>query len=426
MKIKNFFTKSIGFSRKDKFMQKITGIFSPPTYETNYDVYKVSIFNNPSVATCFKLIKENFLNINYKVVETIKIERNGKEEDKQIEIKNDFIDRTLKKPSPITKKTEFLEYILLYYLFGGRVLLEKVNGSHSAYLLLYAPNTYIINYSMTKPIIESIDVGLNSYSGKDLERFYFLKSVDQNSELAGYTAGRSILESLATITDLENFIIKHNNSLLRNRGNKSGIFKVLEVLKTKKDKEELETQLNSAFSGYQNAGKIGLIGKNVEFISTDVNPKDLDWTEGLIISHKMIANIMGVPLTMVWDTASTYNNVKEDKVKLYKQTLIPIAKKVAEFFNEIFADNLQENQEIILDLSSVEELKDEMFQSLQSLENVTYLTINEKRAIASEKTGINISEYNHENADKIFINTMSIPLNEINSNEEPIDESDEE
>ena len=186
--------------------------------------------------------------------------------------------------------------------------------------------------------MKSIDIGLTTYSGKDLERFYFLKSIDQNSELAGYTAGRSILESLAMITDLENFIIKHNNSLLKNRGNKSGIFKVLEALKTKKDKENV-TQLNSAFGGYQNAGKLGLIGKNVEFIPTDVNPKDLDWTEGLIIAHKMIANIMGVPLTMIWDTSSTYNNVREDKIKLYKQTLIPIAKKVAEFLNEIFAES---------------------------------------------------------------------------------------
>lgn len=427
MEFKNFFTKSIGFSRKDKLMQKITGIFSPPAYETNYDVYKVSIYNNPSVATCFKLIKENFLNIDYKVVETVMIERNGKKEEKQIEVKNDFIDKTLKKPSPLTKKSEFLEYLLMYYLFGGRVLAEKINGSLSAYLLLYAPNTFLINYSMTKPIIESIDIGLTTYSGKDLERFYFLKSIDQNSELAGYTAGRSILESLAMITDLENFIIKHNNSLLKNRGNKSGIFKVLEALKTKKDKEELETQLNSAFGGYQNAGKLGLIGKNVEFIPTDVNPKDLDWTEGLIIAHKMIANIMGVPLTMIWDTSSTYNNVREDKIKLYKQTLIPIAKKVAEFLNEIFAENLEENQEIILDLSSIEELRDEVFQSLQSLESITYLTINEKRAIASEKTGINIAEYEHDNADKIFINTMSMLIDDVNSsNEGPIDESDEE
>ena len=72
-------------------------------------------------------------------------------------------------------------------------------------------------------------------------------------------------------------------------------------------------------------------------------------------------------------------------------------------------------------------MRDEVFQSLQSLESITYLTINEKRAIASEKTGINIAEYDHDNADKIFINTMSMPIDDVNSsNEEPIDEGDEE
>lgn len=140
----------------------------------------------------------------------------------------------------------------------------------------------------------------------------------------------------------------------------------------------------------------------------------------------MIANIMGVPLTMLWDTSSTYNNTKEDKVKLYKQVLIPLAKGFADFLNDIFADNLLEGQEIVVDLSSIEDLKEDAFEVIKSLESVSYLTINEKRDIASKMTGIQIDPYEHENANKVFINTMLIKIEDIGITAEEVGTENEE
>ena len=126
----------------------------------------------------------------------------------------------------------------------------------------------------------------------------------------------------------------------------------------------------------------------------------------------------------MWDESSTYNNTKEDKKKLYKQTLIPIAKLFAEYLTEIFEENLLEGQEIGIDISSIEELQDDVIETLKGLDAVSYLTINEKRNIASKNTGVQIAAYQHENADKIYINSMVTSLDEFNAVETIEDEAD--
>lgn len=411
------FLKSIFGGTKEK-IEKLTntiwGYLNPPSYRTKYRAYVKTVYRNPSVAPALQILESNFINIEYKVIQKKKIIENGKEVEIEEFVKNDWVDRTLKKPSVLTNKTEFKKYFLFYYLFGGRVLIEKIDHSYSSSLIMYAPDTYDFNYKLNSAGIDSIQIAGNTISGSDIDRFYLMKDVDPESMIAGYGNGSSRLEALAGICDLINFIIVHNNTLLSNNGHKGGLFKLTKELKTRAQRDELEEKVRSAMSGYQNAGKMGLLPSDVEYIPTEIAPKDLDWTEGWIVAHKMIANIMGIPLTMIWDSSSTYNNVKEDKLKIYKQVLIPLAKSFADYLNEIFTDNLLEGQEIVIDLSSIEELKEDAFEVMKSLETISYLTINEKRSIASKMTGVEIIPYNHENADKILLNSLVNTLEDLN------------
>lgn len=423
------FLKSIFGGTKAK-LETITntvwGYLTPPSYSTRYRTYIKTVYRNPSVAPALEILQANFINIEYKVIQKNKVIKNGKEIEVQEYVNNDWVTKTLKKPSVLTTKTEFKRYFLFYYLFGGRVLVEKVDHSFCSSLIMYAPDTYDFNYKMDKPAIDSIQFASTTVSGEDLNRYYLMKDIDPETMIAGFGNGASRLEALAGICDLINFIITHNNTLLSNSGHKGGLFRITKELKTKSQRDELEEKIRTALSGYNNAGKSGLIPSDVEYIPTEIAPKDLDWTEGWIVAHKMVANIMGVPLTMIWDTSSTYNNTREDKIKLYKQVLIPLAKSFADFLNEVFADNLLEGQEIVIDLSSIEDLKEDAFDTLKSLETVSYLTINEKRDIASKMTNIQIEPYKDENADKIFINTMLIKLDDVGITDEEIGGEDEE
>lgn len=403
------------------------GSYTP--YEVNYDVYTKAIYRNPSVAMAYEILENAYCNIEFKVFKEEKKKIDGKEVSKFVpsnSVKAKYVNKSLNFPSRLTTRIEFMEYLLFYHMFGGRVLIERKNGYTSDELLLYAPTTYEIEYSNTATEMSKITIaGVKEIIGEDLKNYFLTKSLDPSSSIAGVGAGSSKLEALASIVDLINFMLKHNISLLKNRGNKGGFFKTTtETRLTERDREELESKLKAATQGYQNAGKTAFLPSNVDFIDTSVNPKDIDWINGWELAHKMIAGIIGVPFSLVWDTASTYNNSREDKTKLYKNTVLPIAKKHAEFLTTVFKDRLAENEFVWVDLSQIEELRHETLETLKALEGVSYISINQKRDIASELTGIELGKYAHENADKI-LTPMSIEiLDNIGETIEPVNEEE--
>lgn len=390
-------------------------------YETRYDTYVKTVYRNPSVALAYNILKNAYCNIEFK---TFKIDKRQKFVPSMSEAAK-IVNKSLNFPSKLTTRLEFTEYMLFFYMFGGRVLLEKKRGLLSDDLILYAPNSFEIEYSKTKAQINKITIcGTENIIGKDLENYHLLKCLDPDSVIAGVGAGRSDLEALAVLSDLVNYILKHNLSLLHNRGSRGGFFKATTDTKiTAQQRDELEKKLKAATEGYQNAGKSNLLPINVDFIPTDTTPKELDWTTGLLLAHKMIAGILGVPYSLVFDNNSTYNNSKEDKSKLYKNTVLPIAKRHAEFLTNVFKDRLAENEFVWFDVSAIEELRGETLETIKSLEGINYLTTNEKRTLTSDLTGIEISKYNNENADKILIDGIKTPIEDL-STEDNIDEGE--
>lgn len=390
-------------------------------YETRYDTYVKTVYRNPSVALAYNILKNAYCNIEFK---TFKIDKRQKFVPSMSEAAK-IVNKSLNFPSKLTTRLEFTEYMLFFYMFGGRVLLEKKRGLLSDDLILYAPNSFEIEYSKTKAQINKITIcGTENIIGKDLENYHLLKCLDPDSVIAGVGAGRSDLEALAVLSDLVNYILKHNLSLLHNRGSRGGFFKATTDTKiTAQQRDELEKKLKAATEGYQNAGKSNLLPINVDFIPTDTTPKELDWTTGLLLAHKMIAGILGVPYSLVFDNNSTYNNSKEDKSKLYKNTVLPIAKRHAEFLTNVFKDRLAENEFVWFDVSAIEELRGETLETIKSLEGINYLTTNEKRTLTSDLTGIEISKYNNENADKILIDGIKTPIEDL-STEDNVDEGE--
>lgn len=395
------------------------------SYELNYDTYIKSVYRNPSVALAYEKLESAFVNIEFK---TFKLEKKNDGEKvitKFIPTSNEWVNKSLNFPNPLLNRIEFMEYLLFYATFGGRFLIERVDGIKSSDLVLYSPNTFDVEFSTMSPRIDKIHFGNGTeIYGQDLERYYFYKSLDPTSLVAGVGAGTSKLEAIVGLTDLINFILKHNISLLKNRGSRPGFLKSLSKERmTKQQMEELETKIKAATEGYQNAGKTSFLPLDVDFIPTDVTPKDLDWTKGWELAHKMIAGILGVPFSMAYDSASTYNNNNTDKIKLYKNTVIPIAKKMVEFLNNVFKDKLGEDEFIWIDLSSIEELRSETLETLKTLNELSYLTINEKRDMASELTGISIVKYKDAAADKILVEMSKIPIDDIEP-PEAIDEDE--
>ena len=393
-----------------------------PSYKTNYATYRKTVYRNPSVAAAYTPLQNAFLNIEFKVFEKKNIKKNGKKMTSIEPVENKWVDSTIQNPNPLLTRIEFQEYLLFYYLFGGRNLCQRVDGYVSSDLLLFAPDVYSIEYARDRMALDCIQLPTKKVAGRDLLNFHLMKSLDPDARIAGIGAGSSPLEALGPICDLINYMVSHNTTLVKNKGHKNGLFKQKDGDNTrigKKQREEFEEKLKEALEGYQKAGKLGgILPQDVEYIDTSVNPHEMDWTQGWELANKMVANIMGVPLSMISDAGATYNNSVEDKKKLYKNTVLPLAKKTADYYTKIFKDKLKDNQFVWFDISAIEELRSDMMDTIDKLNNSKFLTMNDKRAITAAQTGLEVEKYNHPNADKLFVSGADVPIDYIEPDED--------
>ena len=93
------------------------------------------------------------------------------------------------------------------------------------------------------------------------------------------------------------------------------------------------------------------------------------------------AAVMNVPSILIGDrTNSKFSNYKEAKKDLYTENILPLVEQIAEYLNNIMKDKLESNEYIDFDTSTIGVLKEDRKEKMAMLNNLSYLTINEKRA----------------------------------------------
>lgn len=386
------------------------------SYDFKFDVFREEVFNNPAVASAWAKITSAYGNLQFKVYKKV----DGKLEPS----KNSFVERSLKNPSPLLNASQFHEYLLFYRMFGGMQLVERTDALSFCRLNVISPsNISQIKYSDTMTV-ESIQLSQANVKGDDLDRFYLNCPFDPMTDIAGMAQGHTPYKALATVADLINFILKHNISYVKNAGNAQGIFmpKLNPNQQVSKSiMKEMTDKIESAFNTYKKAGEHKVLPMEMNFIDTSTNPKDLDWVKGFELGLKMISNVMQVPLALIWDTSSTYNNVSEAKQQLYKDTILPLAKSQCEYYSRIFADKLTDDEIVYFDISNVEELKKDTKLVVEYLTQCTFMTINEKREYFSNYTGYKLDNKSQKELDEIWIsssmNTTTQAIEEVNIDE---------
>ena len=183
-------------------------------------------------------------------------------------------------------------------------------------------------------------------------------------------------------------------------------------------RKELEDNIKSK-SGAKNTGApLILDGTDIDIRNGDFTPRDFDFLTALDEIRNITASVLNVPSILIGDrTNSKFSNYKEAKKDLYTENIIPMAEQIAEHLNGIFKDKLTSNEFIDFDTSKIEVLKEDRNTKMERLNNITYLTINEKRA-ELEYPPI-------ENGDDILISTSMTPLKEIYEDVKPVEEEDD-
>ena len=200
-----------------------------------------------------------------------------------------------------------------------------------------------------------------------------------------YWRGQSPLMAAALAADTFNAGQKWNYSLLKNSGRPSGLVRFKGDYPGQEQVQRLREYFKSAIQGSENAGQIPMLSDDAEWVQLSQSARDMDFTETMKMTTKQIAAAYGVPLPLVDNDASTFNNMEMAKEKLYTDTVIPMMNDLLGALNRWLLPMFGlEGHELKLDLDSIpalEGLRQKMFDRAKAGYDSGILTLQESRGM---------------------------------------------
>ena len=169
--------------------------------------------------------------------------------------------------------------------------------------------------------------------------------------------GQSPLMAAGLAGDTHNAGMKWNYSLLRNSARPSGLIEFPEGDPGANTLDRLREWFKSAFQGSDNAGEIPMLFGGAKWTPMDQSPRDMDFNSTLTEAKQLIASALGVPLPLVDNDASTFNNLEQAKERLYTDTVIPMMEDFLGAFGAWLLPRFGEGLEFRLDLDSIPALE---------------------------------------------------------------------
>jgi HK97 family phage portal protein len=145
--------------------------------------------------------------------------------------------------------------------------------------------------------------------------------------------GMSPMEAAQQSLDLHNAAAKWNKALLDNAARPSGalVFSAASGNLTEDQFARLKAELETGFQGAANAGRPMVLEGGLDWKSMALSPKDMDFVELKNGAAREIALAFGVPPMLLGIPGdNTYANLVEANRALWRQTVIPLVRRVAD------------------------------------------------------------------------------------------------
>jgi HK97 family phage portal protein len=230
------------------------------------------------------------------------------------------------KPNPTQGGDGFLREMFTNYLLMGEMactrypeggkpaqlwtahpLFIKVNGGAGgvASSYVYEQN----NWKATFPV--------DRLTGRS--QMYFQKTYNPND----YWRGQSPLMAAGLPADTHNVGSRWNYQLLRNSARPSGVISLGSDV-SGDVVAKIKEWFKAAFQGEASAGDVPILPPGVTWVPMDNSPRDMDFSTTQREAAKLIASALGVPLPLIDNDASTFNNLDQAKERFYTDTVLPL------------------------------------------------------------------------------------------------------
>ena len=199
-----------------------------------------------------------------------------------------------------------------------------------------------------------------------------------------YWRGQSPLMAAALAGDTHNAGMRWNYSLLKNSARPSGLVRFKGGYPSGEVIQRMREYFKARMSGPDNAGEIPMLSEDAEWVALSQSARDMDFLNTMRETAKYVASALGVPLPLIDNDASTFNNLEQAKERLYTDTVIPVLGELIAALNNWLLPRYGEGLELRLDLDSIpalEALRERMFQRAVLAYDKGVLTLEEARQL---------------------------------------------
>lgn len=230
----------------------------------------------------------------------------------------------LKRPNPAQGWDAFIQQAFADFILQGELAISTPNEGQPAELWVTNPMHLIVQPGPAGlPRAYEFD--------KDGFKRRFPVQPDGTSDLffmkkynpLDYWRGQSPMMVAALVADTHNAGVKWNYKLLKNSARPSGLIK-FEGTPVGETIARLREFFKEKLQGENNAGEIPMLTGGAEWVPMDNNPRDMDFMNTQKEMAKLIASAFGVPLPLIDNDASTFNNMETAKERFYTDTVIPL------------------------------------------------------------------------------------------------------
>lgn len=314
--------------------------------------------------------------------------------------------KLLKQPNPVQGKDSFFENVFTDFSISGEMFVykDKENGLPKE---LWALNPLEMDVKAGREGIPAAFV----HKVGNKEKTFPVGRLDGVSQVffhklynpLDFWRGQSPLQAAAIAGDTHNNGMKWNNKLLKNSARPSGILQFEDESVSNDVLNRAKEYFKDQMTGVKNAGSMPILTGKAKWQSVDMSPRDMDYLNTMKEMAKYVASAYGVPLPLIDNDASTFNNMEQAKERLYTDTVIPMLNKFLNHFSNWLLDDGYDYEIDMDSITALEGLRQRRFDRMINAVNSGVMTRDEARIeIALQEVG--------GLAQELFIPTGQIPI----------------
>ncbi len=296
--------------------------------------------------------------------------------------------RLIRKPAPDMARAGFLEAVYSEFLLTGNAFVEAVRLPGESEISALFP----VRSGAVRPLLDGrgwpVGWAVRTRQGERTIRrdadgwspLLHLKLYHPQDEVMGLPP----LAAARRALDLHNTSADWAKALIDNAAKPSGALVYGGGGRMPPDQfDRLKRELEESFTGAANAGRPMLLEGDLDWRQMSLTPAEMDFQAARASAAREIALALGVPpMLLGLPGDNTYANYREANLSFWRMTVLPLGARLAEAMSCWLDTPFGAEVEVSLDLDAVPALSAERDALWARLEAASFLTADEKRALA--------------------------------------------